>query len=384
MPNQHRHSRTCRTLTFRFVAERVSIIVSCGHLVCLGIAVQGSEYSAKGRIQVETRLATTDPAKTNYWDFYVEVIGDNYKVRIEDVKSRDRYYEYAFENDVMHILHHVVPERSPNTAADVQLMFPARIEEREIPPNDGTRAQFVWFALAAHGYLRNLTEDVMLPIWSPEDPKTRRQPFPIAVFPELLPEPPQLPARVSFVNDGFYRSYNPVTKELDVRKLAAPYDSGYTNAIYQVLSLTNTAKHTLPARFVFAVYSSPIRPGDVPFERVMVRGSVDEVTDDAPEKAQIARFDGQASVVDYRVRGSFQSVGQTSEYKFGAYPVTNAAWLNSNQLARVRSRIEKGIDLKHKNNQHANRRFLIIGLLGSLSIPMVWVFWRGLRQRSKS
>ncbi|MCW5555311.1 MAG: HlyD family secretion protein [Verrucomicrobiae bacterium] len=382
--NPHPQHRICHAWTLRCWTGRIMVVMSCGPLMGFGLTARGDEYSAKGHIRVETRVAATGPGKTNGWNFYVEAIGDNYKVRIEDLKSADDYYEYACENGVMHIVHHVLPVKSPDTPAAMPLMFPARIEEREIPPNDGTRAQFVWFALAAHGFFRTLSEEVMLPIWSPEDPKTRRQPFPMAVFAELLSAPPHLPARVSFVNDGFYRSYNPVTEEMDVRKLAPPYDSGFTNAIYQVLSLTNTAKHTLPARFVFAVYSSPIRAGDVPFERVLVRGWVDEVADHAREKAQIARFTGEASVVDYRIRGTVQSLGQTSEYQYGAYPVTNAHWLNPDQRARLRGRIEHGIELRHRSTQHANRRLLIIALLGLLSIPLAWGGWRGLRQKPSS
>ena len=344
------------------------------------------EYFAKGQIEIVTKLGPTDGGKTNSMGFYVEALGNNYKVRMEEAGRKDRYYEYAFQDPLMYILHHIAGTRgSPETSGRLTnepTMFPARIEERETPPNDGTRAQFVWFALASRGFFANLTNEYMLPLWAPEDPKTHRQPFSMMVFRELLPEPPQLPAKVSFINDGFYRSYNPVTKVVDVKPLNAPFDKGYTNAIYQVIALTNTAKNTLPAEFVFAVYSSPLNLGEIPFERVMVRGVVAEAGDSAPEGARISYFDGRATVVDYRINGSVRRAGLVSEYKYAAYPVTNGAWLTSNQLANVRKGMAKTEELRLESRLRQSPRIVIIGIMGGLSGLGIWFFWHAMRQNT--
>ncbi len=339
----------------------------------------GQEYFAKGQIEVVTKLAANSAGEQETLRFYVEVIGNNFKIRIEETKKNDWYYEYAYENGLMQILHHIVRsnEGSRQIAGVSQtsnsLMFPARIEAREIPPNDGTRAQFVWFALASQGYFAKQTNEFILPIWSPEDPLTHRQPFQMLSFREMLPEFPHLPAKVDFVNDGFYRSYNPVTKALDTWELAAPYDAGYTNAIYQVLALTNTIRNSLPEEFVFAVYSSPVSLGDVPFERVVVRGTLQQVGDSAPEGAKLAKFTGVASVVDYRVGGEVRRNGSIAKYKYSAYSVTNAAWLNSNQLAQVKARTERTL-LASKPSR--NFRGIIWAVFGFTAISFGWLVLR--------
>jgi hypothetical protein len=349
-------------------------------LVLLSNLAFSQEYSAKGQIEIVTKLVPNDPGKREVLRFYVEVLAYKYKIKIEEFKKPDWYYEYAFDDGVMRILHHIPPtpkkgEKITNSPA----VFPARIENREIPPNDGTRAQFVWLALASANFFSNLTNDLLLPIWSPEDPKIRQQPFPMLAFYERLTGTPQLPSKVSYVNDGFYRSYNPVKKSHDIQPLASPYDKGFTNAVYQVLGLTNTANITLPAEFVFAVYSSPLGSGEIPFERILIQGSVFEIGDTVTDKAEIGGFDGLASVADYRIHGESRRGGQVSEYKYAAYSITNANWLNSNQLQKVRTRIEAGLDNKLTAAGKSNRKVVIVGIFGVSSAAILVVFWRTVR-----
>jgi len=359
-----------------FVAR---FLIACLLLTFLGEwCVYAQEYFAKGQIEVVVKSGPSPEGKTNSIGFYVEVLGTKYRIKIVTSDSDDRYYEYTSEDGVMYILHHVTGiSRSLNNRHDTRTndAFPVRIEEREIPPNDGTRAQFVWLALASHSFFANLTSNYMAPIWSPEDPQTRRQPFSMPVVPELFRESPRLPLKVSFLNDGVYRSYNPATKRLDEIPLNPPFDRGYTNAVYQAIVITNTPKNTLPAEFVFVVYSSPLNPGELPFERVMIRGMVNEVGDFAPGGARMGTFSGRASVVDYRVKGVVRTSGRIGEYKYAAYPVTNAAWLNSNQLAVINKRTEKKEALRLKQRFHSSiSRLLKKACFENSTLKIIGVF----------
>ena len=212
--------------------------------------------------------------------------------------------------------------------------YPSTIEQREVPPNDGSRAQFVWFALASASFFSHFTNSAMVPIWSPEDPATRRQPFEMLTFVDGLSGSPGLPGFASFVNDGFYRSYNPATRSVDVIALKPPYDRGYTNAFYRATDVNNSAGLALPARFIFMVYSTPLGVGEVPFERSVAEGVVHHAEPAPEEAAGPPAFQGVASVADYRISTS------DSRYPYAAYSITNGQWLNGTGVEALRVQIE--------------------------------------------
>lgn len=343
------------------------------------------QYSASGRIEVVTRTTPLDQALTNRTDFYVEVSEGRYKVRITPLGTTNQYYEYAFDNGAMTVLHHVSPAAGHIAAtpgSNVPAMFPARIELRESPPNDGTRAQFVWLALASQNYFATARSH-LLPIWFPEDPKTRRQPFEMQIYYDVLDRAPHLLSRLVFLSDGFYRSYNPARRSVDVLQLVPPFDRGFTNAVYQVLALTNNSGHVLPKEFLFVAYSSPVGLGEIPFERLMVHGTVDETSDLVRDSAQIAGFAGTASVVDFRISGTLKRAGEISQYHYAAYPVTNAQWLASNQLPEIRHRVENNILQQPIRNPSPSRAVLVRILVAGIAFGALPIFWRLCRRKAK-
>jgi len=354
----------------------------------------GQEYSAWGRIERITKLEPTDVGRINAYDFYVEVVGGNYKIRISIPEEKSKYYEYAVADGVMRSLVHIPAK--PIIVVDGmhetnrQVIFPAQVEGRVIPRPEGTLAEYVWFAFASHSFFSTLTnqDQVMVPIWSPEDPQIRRQPFTMKVLYELLASAPGLPSRVDFLNDGYYRSYNPVTKAIDVIPLASPFDKGYTNAVYRVLTVTNIAGYSLPGRFVFTVYSSPIGANEISFERSVVWGKTEGVSDAAPEKADMRPFNGLASVVDYRLGGVVRLSGQSYPYKYCPYTVTNGLWPDSSQLPAIKERYEKSFIRKLKakaiTDAHNNgkRRFVLCVMALILVGPLILLSLQAMRLKA--
>lgn len=344
------------------------------------------EYFARGEIEVIIKSEAIDVGERESLRFYVEVLNEDYKIRIEEIKLSGSYYEYAHENGLMHILHHDtssnikrVANRSGNTNI-VTNLFPARIELRDIPPNDGTYAQYIWFALASHPFFLKLTNSIMLPIWSPEDPVLRKQPFEMLFFPEMMKESPKLPQKIAFYNEGYYRSYNPATKTLDVIKLRSPYDKGFTNATYQALALTNVGKITVPQKFIFKVYSTPLNRGQIPFERVLVSGVTKEVGMKAAERVKLASFDGVASVADYRLGGATTSTQGKSANNYIPYQVTNGAWLDLNQLAQVKARNDQVL-LVNKMSDRTQKS--IRGVFAITALAFVLLVIRAMRKPQK-
>lgn len=373
------HHSVCPASAFSLVRLTLALVLlRCETSFAVGTEPQ---YSAKGRLEAITRSTPLDQPHTNYSGFFVEVTHGRYKIRITLSGSTNQYYEYAFDNGTMTLLHHVGPATRQTAAsgASPPAMFPARIETRESPPNDGSRAQFVWLALASQNVFAE-AKSHMFPIWFPEDPTTRRQPVELRIYYDLLEGSAGLPSRLIFLNEGSYCAYNPARRTVDVLPLVPPYDRGFTNAVYQVLALTNTPRWSLPREFVFVAYSSPVGAGEVPFERIMLHGFVDEAGEMTNDYAKIAKFTGTASVVDFRMSGAVHKSGRTGEYQYAAYPVTNAQWLASNQLSAVRHRIEKNIFREQAAAINSPSRIVllkvIIVLIAFVALPIFWRLFR--------
>jgi len=333
----------------------------------------GQEYFARGEIQTVLKNGPTDTGKREVLGFYVEVVVGNYKIRMDELRMAGAYYEYAYENQVMHIIHHTTTSSNLGStrAAKTTNLFPARVEMREIPPNDGTFAQYVWLALASSHYFTGQTNVMMPPIWHPEDPATRKQPFDMLFQHEKMTLSPGLPKQIMYFNDGYYRAYNPASKASDVIKLPSPYDKGYTNAVYQTLSFTNLGEITLPEVFVFCAYSTPLNQGQVPFERLLVKGVVKEVGVRILERAKLGKFEGVASVADYRLVMSGEPKKEIDGQKYVPYQITNGMWPDASQLAKIKAQGEQITALRILNKQRRWITQLIVFV--SVCVPVLWL-----------
>jgi len=232
----------------------------------------------------------------------------------------------------MFVLHHLEcaqpADSKQSGSAILKPPYPAIVEYRESPPTDGSRGQFIWFAYASSKFFQSVSNGLILPIWDPEDPKTRRQPFEMQTVFELSRLPPGLPSVVTFLNDAFYRSYNPATRSLDVIPLQPPFDKGFTKAVYRVTAVTNTPLNEIPASFVFTVYATPIGNGAELFERIVLRGITTQCRDGAPEGQSRPLFEGLASVADFRFHGDAHAPNNPNMiYRFARYSITNGNWV---------------------------------------------------------
>jgi hypothetical protein len=305
--------------------------------------VSAQDYSVEGRLEITARTFESDSGETSTFEFKADVSSNGYNIRVWREGDNSNYHEYAYADGTMHILHHL--SRVVDSSGAVRVVssrdltpYVGSSETRDIPPTDGSRAQFIWFAYASSQYLSSLPTNSMPPIWSPEDPTIRKQPFEIPVFWERSPRPPHLPWSAQFVSDGYYRSYNPSTKKLDVIPLASPYDRGFTNALYRVLETTNLNSIVLPTRFVFEIYSSPIFKTAVPFNRLVVKGNTTRVLMSGNSKTAPPQFKGVAQVTDYRQpRAESQNV-RMDRSPYITYSITNGTWLDVEGMTKARVR----------------------------------------------
>jgi hypothetical protein len=265
-------------------------------------------YAATGRLDVKIKRLVSDPGKDTSFQFTAEVQRSSYKLHIWRAGQDNIYWEYYFDGQKLYSLYHLTNSTSTDSSlgkswAGQRTLYPLIIDEREIPPNDGTRAQFIWFALASGHYFEAMKNGFMPPIWNVEDPSIRRQPFDMRVSVERLDQRPRLPSFVAFINDGYYREFNPSTGENVVIALKPPFDKGYTNAYYQALEYTNIGPIVVPQKFIFVAYSAPLGTGVQPFDRWTINGTVETANSTADHRLSLSADDGVASVTDYTVHG---------------------------------------------------------------------------------
>ena len=101
----------------------------------------------------------------------------------------------------------------------------------------------IWLALADSFYLDQNSES-MCPPYSID---VLRPPQAISVV--RRPQSPRLPETMSFMADGYFRGCGQPNQ-----KWRAPYDQGFTNAIFTATGFTNIGGVELPSEFKFTVY----------------------------------------------------------------------------------------------------------------------------------
>jgi hypothetical protein len=122
----------------------VVLISAPGFIQC-----RGEEYSVTGVLEMTTKVRADEPGNKVSHDFWVDASQSRYRIRIRRQDGdANNYHEYFFADGTLMWLHHLVgPARRLGSASfetNAAPMYSAGIEEREIPQNDGTRAQYVW------------------------------------------------------------------------------------------------------------------------------------------------------------------------------------------------------------------------------------------------
>ena len=261
----------------------------------------------------------------------------------------------------------------------------ATIESRTVPGNTGSYSQYIWLAYASGRYFQALTNNLLPPIWTMEDPRTRAHPFMVRAQFITNGAPPGLPSYIEYVTDGIHREYHPGKQSLIELPLPPPFDGGFTNAVYEVRSWTNVGGMTLPTWFTFTVFSSPL--AGPPIRRLIVQGSPSAIRTALPNSDLLPRAPGVVSVADHRFHGSVPGASASNiAYPFIRYRVTNGMWLGRAELISARSRHEKRL-LRIEEAETGQTRMrvapvLTVMALVLLTLPLCFVLLRRLKHKT--
>jgi hypothetical protein len=232
------------------------------------------------------------------------------------------------------------------------------VESNEIPADDGTTINYLWLAYASRCYFSGLSTNHLIPIWMLDDPSLRDAGYTVPAIWQLQTRPPQLPARVIYLNDGTHRTVSADHVPITFR-YAAPFDQGFTNAEYQVQASTNVDGLVIPTEFTFTRYYVQ---GEHLIVRTLTQGNATVVRKGTTVSEFRPQFEGRAIAFDKRFRKEKDPVPSVR------YWVTNGEWLAisnlSNaylkQLAKYKGAKEVAASLRKRRNA---KRVLVVSVM---------------------
>ena len=218
--------------------------------------------------------------------FTVSVSGCKFKVHVE--LPFGQTYETGFEDQTLFTL---ISIPTPSNA-----VMNAIVESNEIPPDDGTAINYLWLAYASSCYFAKVNTNRLTPIWMMDDPSLRDSGFTVPGYWECTAQPPHLPMQVVYLSDGIYRGVgnegSPVTF-----KYRPPFDMGFTNAEYKVLTSTNVGELVIPTQFSFTRYYVT---GQKRFVRTLTQAYVSKVQLVTTASSFRTTFSGRVIAFDKR------------------------------------------------------------------------------------
>jgi len=231
------------------------------------------EFHVSGTLDGERRFEKKVIGTIKHTDFDVWVKDCNWLIRIEPGFMGD-YMEAGCDGDVIRI-----------AGAGSGLKPVAEVVNWEAPAGEpDPRTSIIWSAFAQSCYIKNhIASGRLIPAFS----RTFfREPIPASV--EWLPGRESLPSRIVYFQTG-----TPISDphRVPVRS-PPPFENGFTNAIYTVLSFTNFNGMRIPVEFEFNEFQPsafhPVSSNDISVSlhsvgRVVTAENVCTVTNFLPD-----------------------------------------------------------------------------------------------------
>jgi hypothetical protein len=265
--------------------------------------VRGQQYTLEGDLHA-SYYRNGDFHSSRDKRFRVEVDGPKYRIRTV-IPGSTNYVEWGCDGQDLYRVfvspaHYgeQPPKRQPSESA-----YPLLIGSADgVPPDDGSLNQYVWLAYASHSYFRGLVTNRIEPVWHLDDPLLKASHFTCSAVIET--DPLGLPVHVAYFNDGFYRGIDRLKGAAVTQRLPAPYDKGYTNAVFERISSAMFEGQAIPDAFRFVLYATPIA-APVPLRLLMVVEGrpTSRRTDHVSASDFRPQFGGKASVWDSRITG---------------------------------------------------------------------------------
>jgi hypothetical protein len=246
-------------------------------------------------------------SKTRQFSFEALTDGRHFWFKTCPTEKADRY-EQVLVDDTTYCLYQYATNPK---------LHCGEVNNRAFPRDDATGINYLWLAYASAGYLEPPAAKRLEPIWVLDDPNLFLDGFTQEAAWERFPG--GLPRSIVYLNDGKSRTFD--GHQSRIERWPAPFDRGFTNAVFLAGVSTNLGGLTVPLEFTFTRYGVlPLTGGTYDFGPVTITtAKVFNITS-APSRYSPPSFAGVADVVDLR------SVTSNRRVPRAVYQMTNWVW----------------------------------------------------------
>lgn len=335
-----------------------------GGVLVLLAALQSRAFEVRGIIRYESYvLGATNLATSK--EFTVEVDGCDWLIKTFAPGECVQVEKAFHQGDLFNLTVHCAQSSARGSNVYVGL-----IESDEIPDDDGSQINYLWLAYASACYLNSNLGEELRPVCCLDDQALRAEKFKMKSFYSLAERSPKLPSWVAYLSDGYYRVSSKEGRV--VFRAPAPFDQGYTNAIYVVQEFTNCGAAQIPSHFEFTRFAVPRgSPGQTNLTvRTRIIGQTTSVKPRHSSTVLLPQFAGEFVVKDNRFVSSNAALGQLR------YKIRDGEWLNpSNAVVAKAAEVHQQLLQKRgliraasAGHIHWFKIIWLLGLLGSLAV----------------
>ncbi|MBI3416610.1 MAG: hypothetical protein HY043_15060 [Verrucomicrobia bacterium] len=270
---------------------RIVIVIILAFVVSSIFAQTSTEqsYYIEGTVSYKYRIQTGEVKDAYNRDFKLAAKGCLWLIRTfgEDAEKVDvKYVESGTDGTNVYTVVHFLPRilrnlgdarpiTNPNTGAPSIAIIPrtnavpvdffefsktnivnpaiAQVQSGSASTDIAQLVAPIWVAYASGCYYAKAFDGLVKPVWIILDPTTE---YSNTRFPSLINQEnsfPRLPQKIVYFSDGVGR-YAPSDDRSYEFQLSPPYQNGYTNAIYQVLTTTNVGGMFFPLRATLTMF----------------------------------------------------------------------------------------------------------------------------------
>ena len=292
--------------------------------IAIGLApVSGVEFAVKGRVRHEVWRSTGQEFEVEK-NFSVDLKDGVWRLKTWGVGANDQVFEVGYEDGILFRLYKFLQ----NNQGVLTNACSALVKNGVIPDDDASLLNYLWLAYCSAGFVAERTDGKLEPIWLLDDPTLNAEGFKLSatVTQMSLTSPPSM---VAYFSDGNYRVRNGNERELV--PAPAPYNQGYTNAIFLAQATTNVNGIQIPSSWSFVRYM-PDRNGSTDRNRLLPRTITRGLVESISSRVSVGSLrpvpPADALVRDER----FAQVGKPVAQTEVRYFVTNGVWPSTAEL----------------------------------------------------
>lgn len=258
-----------------------------------------------------------------------------------------------------------------NRSGQVSNVVSARIETRRHPRDDGSWINYLWLGFGSYDYFAHRTNSAAHPIWATGlREKNENKLGTTAVFWPL--ETAHYPASVCYVTDGNVYFEVKESNSLQKKQMRPPFDSGFTNLAFNLISTTNLDGEQVPVEFEISRFGTQNTwQTNASLKLLMISHvwvySVNRQTNRVSEPG----FAGRVVALDARI--SPDGTGLRGLH----VAMTNGNWPNISETRRIYESQKRAIEInKAQTKDLGPRRKLVLAafLLSSIgfAVLLIW------------